>query len=376
MDEGNADGQVSSQALADTTEEKGRGFFGFLKRKNNSPVVPLNESPTKESTPEPEAEVFQDQQNNLEVVKDPETLKKDLRESLVRLVDLQNEVYFKTRDLPKDTTSEAFLEAKASLEKSKIDAQELNAHLLDGLAAARDTLGHFSKVIQDQEGNKAIILRTPLTREITQTTYAKDPAKTSRYDQNEIYYRTHSEVRDVFVVNKAGVYRHSVENPQAHTLEGVKEYAKDEPSRDRIGDTNRERQQEDEIAGLEHRNREWNDSLRVVFREEPNKDNDYVFNDFTAGNWARNSTEGEHEFEHSLSEPIGRRYGMTGPEAPIVRVSTSLDVAAAFDASVEDAKGSVGSPEPDWLLLYDPKPNPVSAEPMSKTEWNPEPVTP
>jgi len=377
MDEGNADGQMTVPPPTEPIGEKRGGFFGFLKRKNNSPAVSLNESSTKESTQEPEVDVSQDQQTNLEVAKNPETLKRDLRESLVKLVDLQNEVYFKTRALPKDTSSEAYLEAKTSLEKTQQDAHELNAQLLEGLDSARDTLGHFSKVIKDQEGNKAVILRTPLTREVTQTIYAKDPANTPRYESNEAYYKQHSEIQDVFVVNKAGVYRQSVENPQAHTLESVGNSKIDEPYREQRGEkTFRGTQQEDEKRALEYRWREWYDNIKIAFSEEPTKDNDHVFNDFTAGSWAWNATEGQQQYEHGLAESIDRKYGIWGPDQSIAKVSTSVDVAAAFDASVEDAKGTVGRPEPNWLQLFDSKPNPVSAEPMTKEEWSPEPVNP
>jgi len=361
------DADASGQVADSLPQAKAkRGIFGFFKRGDNNQAPQAGEAVTDESkigSTNPEEKLLSP---TPEAVKDPEAVKADLQQSLVKLVDMQVEERFRTLDLYSKHLSPdnpAILEEKAKIEKLKAETRELNSQLLTELENARGTLGNFCEVIGDEDGNKAVLLKTPLIRQITQTTLA-GPAIT---DGNIPRFRTKSEVKDVFFVNKEGVCKFSVEEPDAHTLESVGNSQSDGPDKTGSGMTISPVLPEGfERDILRKRKEVWQEELRVALNDEPNKENRYIFNAFTAGDFRAPDVEGQDLHTDGLSEPLFRNENDFGVSNTIVRVTTSLDAGAAFSASVEAAKnftkGELAEP-----ALFDPIPNPVSAEPMTES---------
>lgn len=298
-----------------------------------------------------------------ETPQDPEAVQASLRGDIAKVVELQVEAHFKERDI--ESNDQRALEKKVVVEKLLADSRELSTDLIGRLDNARNVLGNFCKVVE-RDGDKAVVLLGPLSREVKHIVTDRQDPKKSAYVQKDT-------VADTFFINKGGVYKVSVADPEAHKLEPIAgsswkgEYL--------------ERQGESERQALETQSLDWRRGTYLAFDTEENiprhvhvtpreehhnptrraeeEKKAHDLRDLTLMRLTfphSGKQEGVQQYDSGLAEEMGSTDNLLWGGAE--RVTTSLDATAAFDASVEGAKTYK-----DGTHLIPPTPNPVSAEP-------------
>ena len=347
----------------------GRFFGGGQKQQGAevkvvTPTISENNGPVEEATSQ-----------TPETVQDPETLKIELRDDLMRVVDSYRDAYFKEEELRGYTSQidPEYLALKTEIEKIKTESQELSQGLTKRLGEARGVLGNFCSVVQGESGKEAVLLRSPLTREVT--TVVVGGQNHAQGEAGAPLYREANTVTDLFYVNGEGVFKQTVTDPNTHRLSSVGNETFDESWKEGTGRVSLlARQEEADLKILKSRELRWEDGIRLAMGSDVEGDQKYLrksaINGLT-GQFGSDQLEGKQQYKTGLSESLTRDFDKYPGD--IQRVTTSYDVAAAFDLSTQEGKKYKVEGEPSWLTLFEGKPNPVPAEPISKEVWNPEP---
>ncbi len=379
--------ELSPAAGTPESAKKGGGLFGkFFGRKTAQPNPSTEVSKTEIDQLSDTTEVA-GLIPKTEVEENPEAMQERLRGELMRAVELQVEAILKRKEANGSSMSrEDRLAIETEATRIQTEGEEMCSQLVMSLESARGTLGDFCKQVEGPEGRKAVVLLSPLTREV-QTKIIKNTGGSNPflYGNAEPLYTQRAVVHDIFFVNEKTVGKISTADADSLTLtdEGnpdMQKYAGKDPIA---------RQQEAEQTVFRYRADSVRQGLSIAFnggaesipkqvyvapyqesipgfrqeQERIAKQNlESVLYSVTHPAMAYR-TEGLNDYG-TFAEPLGTNNNLS-IDGGLVKVSTSYDIAAAFDISVADAKTFKGSGVMERRWLSEPTPNPVPAEPMS-----------